>query len=96
MASNVVPVTVTGDTTVYTPAAGSTGVGTLYGWSFRSTAGATVYIRAGIDDTAPIIAAITLAANGFSTEWFGPQGVQSRNGIRVDASAAIEGAVFIA
>lgn len=93
--SNVVPVTVTGDATVYTPAPGSSGVGKLYGWSFRSTAGAIVYIRAGTTDTDPIIATVQLAANGSDSQWFGPQGVQSRNGIRVDASAAIEGAVFI-
>jgi len=95
VSSNVVPIAVTGDVTVYTPPAGVNGIGVLYGWSIRSTLGATVYIRAGTTDTDPIVATVQLAADESSTEWFGPQGVQSRNGIRVDASAAIEGAVFI-
>lgn len=97
---SAVPKTITGSATIYTPAAGASGVGRLLGWSIRESAGvaavATVLIRAGTTDTAPIIAAIELAANGSSTEWLGPQGVQARDGIRVQVVAGtVEGAVYI-
>jgi hypothetical protein len=85
---SAVPTAVTSDLTV---AVGTVAI--LHGWSIRSTAGATVFIRAGTTDTDPIVAAFTLPANGSSVAWFG-EGVQCKGGIRVDASAAIEGAVY--
>lgn len=83
---------------VHNPAvAGS--VAKLYGWSVREAAGspavATVIVHAGTDASGPAIGEIELAANGASTEWFGPQGVQMRDGIFVEVVAGtVEGVVF--
>lgn len=99
MVSNVVATALTGsDQTIHAAPAGVNSVPTLYGWSIRESAGtpavATVLIRSG-SLSGPIVAAIELVADGSSTEWFGPQGVQARGGLYVDVVAgAVEGSVY--
>jgi len=94
---SAVPVVLTGaDQALYTPAAGSTGVGTLLGWSLRAAAACSVNVRSGIDATGPIVAVIELGAAGESTRWFGPQGIQCRGGIFFDVLAGTPvGAAYI-
>lgn len=59
----------------------------LKGWSIAEStgaAGASFYLRDGIDATGPIVAIVKLAANESSREWFGLQGIQFKTGIFVD------------
>lgn len=69
---------------------------TLMGWSIRESAGTPAVAAVNIEDGAGnVIAAIELAANGSSTEWFGPDGVRARGGLAVDRqSGETEGAVY--
>lgn len=97
--TSVVPVTLTGsDQTVYDPKVAN-GVGVFHGWSVHENDGtpaaATVLIRAGTTDTAPIIAAIELDGDASDTEFF-DCGIQARGGIFVEIVAGtVEGAVYI-
>lgn len=91
---SAVPTVLSGsDQTIYEPAGGADGVGTLYGWSFRSTLAASVNFRAD-SLTGPIIAVADVAANGVSTVWF-DGGVKCAGGIYVDVvSGTPVGSVF--
>lgn len=73
-----------------------TGEGHYFGFTIRETAGSTATVRIH-DNTAnsgTILDTIQLAPNESAREWYGPQGILLRTGIRVDiVSGTVEGSV---
>jgi hypothetical protein len=67
------------------------GFGRLMGYSVMesatSAAVATLALRQGTTATGAPLAFIELAANGSSTVWFGPQGIQYSGGLFLDRIA---------
>lgn len=75
----------------------ATGVNVM-GWSVRETAGAAavVRLRNGGLVTSPIIAVISLAANGGETVSLAESGLRSDFGLYVQiVSGAVEGVIFL-
>ena len=58
----------------------------LMGYSVRETAAAvaTLNIEHGTANSAPIMAAINLAASASAVQWFGPQGLPCAGGIWIE------------
>lgn len=67
----------------------------LLGWSIRESAGspavATVSIVLGeaVSGGTPI-GHVELAANGSETKWFGPQGIDVRDGVSLDIAGGVD------
>lgn len=73
------------------------GAGSLVGYSIAGgAAGATVYLRDGVDADGALVATFTLAADESTSAWFGPGGLNLSRGLFVDVAAgSIEGAVYL-
>lgn len=88
MAAQARPITVTGTGTVFT------GPCAYRGFSLFSTAGATVTIYDGTSAAGTVLAKVTLAATG-STSQDIADGVRCDLGVHLVASAAVEGHVRV-
>lgn len=75
----------------------ATANGSLLGWSLRNTGAtaATVILRAGRDTGGAVIASIQLNVGESTRDWFGPGGVSYADGLFVDLTGTIEGAVYL-
>lgn len=78
----------------------TTAAGALVGFALRNRSEAeevtvTVYLRDGWDANGDVIMAITLAPGESVRDWFGPGGINIREGLYVDADGPIDGSVFL-
>lgn len=71
----------------------------LFGWAVRNASATTLAsfdVYDGTDHSGVSVFPVNLAANEASREWFGPNGIEFKNGVYFNVTAQhVTGAVFI-
>jgi hypothetical protein len=75
------------------------GQGRLVGWSVRGTtpdgSETTITVHDGRDDSAPILATVTVAAGKAATVWLGPGGVTITEACFVKVTGSLAGSLYL-